>query len=122
MSRGFSTYDIGMMSTRWKQIETCMPKYGSPDTLVLECVATVDPNFRRCGCQIRLLTELIARGLQNNCSRVALSCLSDNMAAQSLYKSLGFTVDVNRTSDSFAYVLVSPGLTVMSRILTKADK
>jgi len=115
--QGWSYIEIELMKNRWNQIESCMPKYGNPDTLVLECVATVNPTFRRCGCQKKLLNELINRGLKENCSKVALSCLSDNITAQSVYQTFGFKVEDNRTSASFATALISPGLTVMSRIL-----
>ena len=92
-----------------------MPKYDSPNTLVIECVATVDLRYRKMGIQTQLITNLLDRSKDSNCVNASLSCLADNAAAQSLYEKLGFRKVQENLSPEFAAALVSPGFIVMSR-------
>ena len=116
LSNGWSIEEISKLQQRWSQIMPCMPKYGSPNTLIIECVAT-DLNYRNMGIQKRIITNLLERSKDSNCENVSLSCLADNEAAQSLYEKLGFRKIQESTSPEFAAALTSPGFIIMSRKL-----
>ena len=116
LSNGWTVDEISKLQERWSQVIPCMPKYGSPNTLVIECVATVDLRYRKMGIQTQLITNLLdIRSKDSNCVNASLSCLADNAAAQSLYEKLGFRKVQENLSPEFAAALVSPGFIVMSR-------
>ena len=116
LSNGWSIDEISKLHERWSQIIPCMPKYGSPSTLIIECVAT-DPKYRKMGIQTQIIKNLLERSKDSNCEYVSLSCLADNGAAQSLYEKLGFRKIRESTSSEFAAALISPGFIIMSREL-----